>query len=74
MLKIIQVETDEHKPHIQEVFWEYFHETKLKFSEQFGINLDVIATASMVRTLSAGHTPSHHVDNQTGQVACESDF
>ncbi|MEH2328405.1 cadherin-like domain-containing protein, partial [Nostoc sp.] len=31
-----------------------------------------IATASVVRTLSAGHTPSHHVDNQTGQVACES--
>ncbi|MEH1853394.1 MAG: GNAT family N-acetyltransferase [Nostoc sp.] len=41
MLKIIQVETDEHKPHIQEVFWEYFHETKLKFSDQFGIILDV---------------------------------
>ncbi|MEH2046617.1 DUF5615 family PIN-like protein [Nostoc sp.] len=34
----------------------------------------VIATVSVVRTLSAGHTPSHHVDNQTGQVACESDF
>ncbi|MEH2451130.1 ATP-binding protein, partial [Nostoc sp.] len=43
-----------------------------------GLSLDVlaqstgIATASVVRTLSARHTPSHHVDNQTGQVACES--
>ena len=41
MLKIIQVETDEHKSHIQEVFWEYFKETKLIFSHQFGINLNV---------------------------------
>ncbi|PHM08561.1 GNAT family N-acetyltransferase [Nostoc sp. 'Peltigera malacea cyanobiont' DB3992] len=41
MLKIIQVETDEHKLQIQEVFWEYFNETKLIFSNQFGINLNV---------------------------------
>ncbi|MHC0061759.1 GNAT family N-acetyltransferase [Nostoc sp. UIC 10890] len=41
MLKIIQIETDEHKSHIQEIFWEYFNETKLIFSDQFGINLDV---------------------------------
>ncbi|MEH1777269.1 hypothetical protein [Nostoc sp.] len=41
MLKIIQIETDEHKSHIQELFWEYFNETKLIFSDQFGINLDV---------------------------------
>lgn len=40
MLKIIQVETDEHKSHIQKLFWEYFNETKLIFSHQFGINLD----------------------------------
>lgn len=41
MLKIIQVETDEHKYHIHQLFWEYFNETKLIFSHQFGINLDV---------------------------------
>ncbi|MEH1831323.1 MAG: GNAT family N-acetyltransferase [Nostoc sp.] len=41
MLKIIQVETDEHKSHIQKLFWEYFNETKLIFSHRFGINLDV---------------------------------
>ncbi|MEH2446429.1 MAG: GNAT family N-acetyltransferase [Nostoc sp.] len=41
MLKIIQVETDEHKFHIQKLFWEYFNETKLIFSHRFGINLDV---------------------------------
>ncbi|MEH2269619.1 MAG: GNAT family N-acetyltransferase [Nostoc sp.] len=41
MLKIIQIETDEHKSHIQELFWEYFNETKLIFSNQFSINLDV---------------------------------
>ncbi|MFN6482053.1 MULTISPECIES: GNAT family N-acetyltransferase [unclassified Nostoc] len=41
MLKIIQIETDEHKSHVQDVFWEYFNETKLIASEQFGINLDV---------------------------------
>ncbi|MFN6453579.1 MAG: hypothetical protein RM022_015425 [Nostoc sp. EfeVER01] len=40
MLKIIQVETDEHKLQIQEVFWEYFNETKVMFSNQFGINLN----------------------------------
>ncbi|MCL6751032.1 GNAT family N-acetyltransferase [Nostoc sp. CCCryo 231-06] len=41
MLKIMQVETEEHKSHIHELFWEYFNETKLIFSHQFGINLDV---------------------------------
>ncbi|WP_375470262.1 GNAT family N-acetyltransferase [uncultured Nostoc sp.] len=41
MLKIIQVETDEDKSHIQKLFWEYFNETKLIFSHRFGINLDV---------------------------------
>jgi len=33
-----------------------------------------IATAGAVRTLGVGHAPSHRVDNQTGRVACESDF
>ncbi|WP_100900945.1 GNAT family N-acetyltransferase [Nostoc flagelliforme] len=41
MLKIMQVETEGHKSHIQQLFWEYFNETKLIFSHQFGINLDV---------------------------------
>jgi GNAT superfamily N-acetyltransferase len=40
LLKIIQVETDEHKSHTQKLFWEYLNETKLIFSHQFGINLD----------------------------------
>ncbi|MDZ8087389.1 MAG: GNAT family N-acetyltransferase [Nostoc sp. DedQUE12b] len=40
MLNIIQVETDEHNSHIQQVFWEYFNETKLIFSNKFGINLN----------------------------------
>ncbi|MBC1218455.1 GNAT family N-acetyltransferase [Nostoc sp. UCD121] len=40
MLKIIQVEADEHKSQTQKLFWEYFNETKLIFSHQFGINLD----------------------------------
>ncbi|AUB40140.1 Ribosomal protein S18 acetylase RimI and related acetyltransferases [Nostoc flagelliforme CCNUN1] len=37
----MQVETEGHKSHIQQLFWEYFNETKLIFSHQFGINLDV---------------------------------
>ncbi|WP_298908286.1 GNAT family N-acetyltransferase [uncultured Nostoc sp.] len=41
MLKIIQVETEEDKSHIQKLFWEYFNETKLIFSHRFGIHLDV---------------------------------
>ncbi|MEH2063520.1 MAG: GNAT family N-acetyltransferase [Nostoc sp.] len=41
MLKIIQIETDKHKSHIQDVFWEYFNETKLIFNHEFGIDLDV---------------------------------
>jgi GNAT superfamily N-acetyltransferase len=41
LLEIIQVETDQHKSHIHQLFWEYFNETKLIFSHQFGINLDV---------------------------------
>jgi hypothetical protein len=32
-----------------------------------------IATARAVRTLDVEHVPAHHVNNQTGQVACESD-
>ncbi|MCC5648434.1 GNAT family N-acetyltransferase [Nostoc sp. XA013] len=40
MLKIMQVETEEHKSHIHELFWEYCNETKLIFSHH-GINLDV---------------------------------
>ncbi|MEH2273634.1 MAG: hypothetical protein V7K40_02075 [Nostoc sp.] len=34
----------------------------------------IIAGAKAVRTLDVGHTPSHRVDTQTGQVAYESDF
>ncbi len=37
----MQVETEEHKSHIHKLFWEYFNETKLIFSHQFRINLDV---------------------------------
>jgi len=33
-----------------------------------------IATAKAVRTIDAGHAPSHRVDPQTARVACESDF
>ncbi len=35
--------------------------------------MGIIATALAVRTLGVEHTPSHRVDSQTGQVACESD-
>ncbi|MBD2046501.1 recombinase family protein [Coleofasciculus sp. FACHB-64] len=34
----------------------------------------IIATANRVRTPGARHTPSHHVDNQIGRVACKFDF
>ncbi|MEH2417324.1 GNAT family N-acetyltransferase [Nostoc sp.] len=37
----MQVKTEEDKSYIHELFWEYFNETKLIFSHQFGINLDV---------------------------------
>ena len=33
-----------------------------------------IVTAKAVRTIDAGHAPSHRVDPQTARVACESDF
>jgi phosphonate transport system substrate-binding protein len=33
-----------------------------------------IASARVIRTQSARHTPSHRVDNQTGRVAYECDF
>jgi GNAT superfamily N-acetyltransferase len=37
----MQVETDEHKSHIRELFWEYFNETNLIFSRELNISFDV---------------------------------
>ena len=39
-----------------------------------GRNKANIATARAVRTLDVRRAPSHHVDTQTGRVACEFDF
>jgi len=38
------------------------------------VTLSNIATARVVRTLGVGRTPSHRVDTQTVQAACEFDF
>ncbi|BAY75611.1 GCN5-related N-acetyltransferase [Nostoc linckia NIES-25] len=41
MLKIILVETEEHKSNIKELFFDYFNENKLMFKQNFNINIDV---------------------------------
>ncbi|MDF5706078.1 MAG: GNAT family N-acetyltransferase [Nostoc sp. S4] len=41
MLKIILVENEEHKNYIKNLFFDYFHETKLIFSRKYNINIDI---------------------------------
>ncbi|WP_138503997.1 GNAT family N-acetyltransferase [Nostoc sp. PA-18-2419] len=41
MLKIILVENEEHKNHIKNLFFDYFHETKLIFRREYNINIDI---------------------------------
>ncbi|MDZ8078106.1 MAG: GNAT family N-acetyltransferase [Nostoc sp. DcaGUA01] len=41
MLKIIPVQTEEHKSHIKNLFFDYFNETKSIFSQEYNINVDV---------------------------------
>lgn len=43
MLKILQVETDEHRSHVRELFWENLSSTKLMIIHEFGISSDVSA-------------------------------
>ncbi|MFN6516001.1 MAG: GNAT family N-acetyltransferase [Nostoc sp. CreGUA01] len=43
MLKIIPVENEEHINRIKNLFFDYFNETKLIFSQKFNINIDVNA-------------------------------
>ncbi len=42
-LKIIQVETDEQKHHVKELFWENLSSTHLMFVREFNISFDVNA-------------------------------
>ncbi|MFK0735081.1 MAG: GNAT family N-acetyltransferase [Gloeotrichia echinulata GP01] len=72
MLQIIQVETDEHKNHVQEIFWEYFNETKLIFSQEFGINLDVNTFSEQYLTQIDQFAPSEGrllLGQYDGQIA-----
>ncbi|MDZ8110636.1 MAG: GNAT family N-acetyltransferase [Nostoc sp. DedQUE12a] len=41
MLKIIPVENEERKSDIKKLFFDYFNETKLIFSQEYNINIDV---------------------------------
>ncbi|MBD2450354.1 GNAT family N-acetyltransferase [Nostoc sp. FACHB-152] len=43
MLKILQVETDKHKSHVQDLFLEYSNWTNLVFSQELNISFDVNA-------------------------------
>ncbi|BAY42755.1 GCN5-related N-acetyltransferase [Scytonema sp. HK-05] len=43
MLKIQQVETDEHRCHVRELFWENLSSTNLMIIHEFGISSDVSA-------------------------------
>lgn len=42
-LKLVQVETEEHKHHVRELFWENFSSTNLMIVREFSINSDVSA-------------------------------
>lgn len=41
VLKIYQVETDENKNHVRELFWEYLQYANSRLNEEFGINFDI---------------------------------
>ncbi|MDZ8185802.1 MAG: GNAT family N-acetyltransferase [Nostoc sp. ChiSLP02] len=41
MVKILQVENEEHKFHIKELFFEYLNETKLIFNREYSINFNI---------------------------------
>lgn len=43
MLKILQVETDEHRCHVRELFWENLSSTNLIIIREFGVSYDVSA-------------------------------
>ena len=43
MLKILQVETDEHRSDVRELFWENLSSTNLMIIHEFGISSDVSA-------------------------------
>lgn len=41
VLKIIPVETDEHRRHVRELFWEYLQWANSMLSQEFGIRFDI---------------------------------
>ena len=43
MLKLFQVETDEHRRHVRELFWEYLQWANARAGEEFGVSFDIEA-------------------------------
>ncbi|MBW4612877.1 MAG: GNAT family N-acetyltransferase [Desmonostoc vinosum HA7617-LM4] len=41
LIRVLQVETDEYRSYVGELFWEYLNYSNLKFSREFGISFDV---------------------------------
>jgi GNAT superfamily N-acetyltransferase len=41
VLKIVQVETDEHRRHVRELFWEYLRWANSMLNREFGISFDI---------------------------------
>ncbi|TEU17937.1 MAG: N-acetyltransferase [Anaerolineales bacterium] len=41
MLRIYQIETDEDRVHVRELFWEYLQWANARLDEEFGVNFDI---------------------------------
>jgi GNAT superfamily N-acetyltransferase len=43
MLRLFQVETDEHRQHVRALFWEYLQWANARVAEEFGVSFDIEA-------------------------------
>jgi GNAT superfamily N-acetyltransferase len=43
MLSLFQAETDEHRQHVRELFWEYLQWANARVTEEFGVSFDIQA-------------------------------
>jgi GNAT superfamily N-acetyltransferase len=76
MVKIYQVETDEHQDSVRQLFWEYLGWANTRINEEFGINFDIEALLEEdMQNLDKFYPPEGRLllaefDNQLAGIAC----
>ena len=76
MMRLYQVETEEHKQYIRELFWEYLQWANQNVNENFNVNFDIAAMLDDdMRTLDKFLPPDGRlllcvVDDQLAGLAC----